>query len=284
MNPIQNNGAEAQNVPLYERIDKVDVTKTDTLSQELAGLTEEANAEVSNVFSKDGEGGAKVTGGESCGLNIIKSSFCCLNGKIKASIQSASDEAKQIYQQLALKVSETIDRLTKAMNGVNPDVAAFEPKETDAQEVEPKTEKAQITANTLRIPARKFMALSDNKKEGERILTEYNNCIDSSYNSNRKIASNLKCFQAKYAEMLKTVASSIDDDGKYLLSNLYDQIDSQIRYYSDLADKEAEENQENIINSMTYIPSNPSAGDIASAKKPEGPDPRADWTKIVNPD
>ncbi len=134
MNPIQSNGVETQNAPLYERIDKVDITKTDKLSQELAGLTEEVNTEINNAFSKDGDGGAKVTSQEKCGLNIIKSSLCSLNYKIKTSIQNASDEAKQVYKQMLQNVSTTIDRLTEAENGVNPDIATLEPKDTDAQE------------------------------------------------------------------------------------------------------------------------------------------------------
>ena len=65
---------------------------------------------------------------------------------------------------------------------------------------------------------------------------------------------------------------------------IFNYVDNDFLTITPYMDKDAEENQENMVNTMTHIPSNPSAGEIAAAKRPEGPDPRADWAKIVNPD
>ena len=157
-----------------------------------------------------------------------------------------------------------------------------EPEVTDAQQSQKPSDKTKDTAARLRIPDKKFTVISDDKYECNSIKKAYDRCFGDK--SNRKIASDLKCFQARYAEQLKTVASSIGDDGKYMIETLYDQVSSQIRFYSELADKDAENNMQDMISAMTQLPSQPTAEQVAAASKSEGPDPRANWVKIVNPD
>ena len=151
------------------------------------------------------------------------------------------------------------ERIAEAERTKQAEQAALEPDETDSQKAESSTSKVKITAETLRIPDRTFKYLSDNKRECEQIKREYDKCLNGSYQSNRKIASNLKCFQAKYEKLLKEVAPSIRNDGQYILENLYDQVGSQIRYYDKLADKDAEQNKQNLINTLSKVPEQPSA-------------------------
>ena len=269
---IQNVNSSS-NAPEYKTPDDINLKPADVYNSQKIGNT---LAGIENSVQRDLDNALQ----DGVIDNTEKNTLQAWLGQVKTLSKSISYIVSKTYEDYRTRLNNVIKKL-ETHTKTEENIASYEPKKTDAQQDKPQT---KVTESTLRIPDRKFMALSDNKKEGERILTEYNKCIDDAYNSNRKIASNLKCFQAKYEEMLKTVASSIENDGTYKISNLYEQIESQIRYYSDLADKDAEENQENMVNTMTHIPSNPSVGEIAAAKRPEGPDPRADWVKIVNPD
>lgn len=129
-----NGAASAQKPTLLERIDKVDVSNTNKLSQELAGITDEVNAKIANAFSADGDGGEKVTKSESASLNILRTYLCNLNSRLKSSLQNANDQIKNVYEQLVKNTTELIERTTNAENGKNPDaLASCEPEETDAQ-------------------------------------------------------------------------------------------------------------------------------------------------------
>lgn len=124
-----NGSVPAQQPSLAERIDNVNVSDTNQLSETLAGLTNEANQEIQKAFEDK-----RITQKESGSLNFLMSKFCSLNGRIKTAIKTAGEEIKNTYEQLSKNLDNTIERLTKASNGKNPDVAVQEPTETDAQD------------------------------------------------------------------------------------------------------------------------------------------------------
>ena len=111
-------------------------------------------------------------------------------------------------------------------------------------------------AENLRIPDRKFTGFSNFQQS---IMNEYKACIDSKNLTNGRISANLKNFQAKYEEELKQIAASVSDDGIYEIDNLYTQLDSQIRFYGELAKRDAKQNNEKAINQKYNVPQRPSA-------------------------
>lgn len=135
---------------------------------------------------------------------------------------------------------------------VNDSQKNYEPQETDAQTELPKP--SESLAEELRIPERKFQYISDNKNMCERIKKEYYSCLDNAEYSNQMKSSKLKCFQAKYGDELKKVSSSVKDDGKFVIENLYEQIESQIRYYSELAKKDTEQIKKDKVDALTQLP------------------------------
>ncbi len=112
------------------------------------------------------------------------------------------------------------------------------------------------TANSLRIPDRKFSSFTNFQQS---IMNEYKACIDSKNLTNGRIAANLKNFQAKYEEELKQIAASVSDDGIYEIDNLYTQLSSQIRFHSELARRDTEKNNEEALNLKYNVPRRPSA-------------------------
>ena len=131
---VSGTGAE-QKPTIIERIDSVNIKDTNQLSETLAGLREDAEQEIKNAFADN-----QITKTESKYLSFLMSRFCSLNGQIKTAMRNASDELKNLYEQLSQSLSATIDRLTKASNGKNPDAQAVvvsEPAETDDKRPKP---------------------------------------------------------------------------------------------------------------------------------------------------
>lgn len=129
----------------------------------------------------------------------------------------------------------------------------YEPQLTDAQAQEKNWELE------LRIPESKFKDIPD----GERIKQKYYTIIDSKNISNEHKASRLKMFLASHEKELKAVKSSIDGDGKYVIKHLNEQVESQIRYYSDLAKKEQEQIEQDRIDALTKLLEKPKKENVA---------------------
>ena len=280
MRPDGANSPKEQSLPpsLPARIDAADVTKTN----EVNDISTDVETKIKEFFSQGSEDKENISKGEKEQLGSIKTSLMNLYYKVRYQYVRAEDEAAKTYKKLADNLLGLIQKATSAIEGNNPyEVASYEPDDTDsnAPTVEP-SKKTEITAKALRIPDRKFQAISDNKIECEQIKREYAKCLDNPYQSNRKKASDLKCFQAKYEQQLKNVASSINSDGEYEIKNLFDQVSCQIRYYDKLADKDLAQNKQDAIDTMTALPKPPSEEQVNAALRPEGPDPRIDWAQI----
>ena len=271
---IQNVGGSPE-VPEYKTPDDVDknfkpadVYNSQKIGNALAGIEQSVSREIEKAMA-DGV----VDDTERQTLNAW------LN-KAQGLSNSIANIVSKTYEDFRARFDTVIQNIEQHIGAKD---RSYEPTETDSRAVDT-SKNTEINEKTLRIPDRKFMVISDRQSECEIIKKEYNKCLNNPYNSNRKKASDLKCFQAKYEVMLKTVASSIDNDGIYDISTLYDQVGSQIRYYDKLADRDAEQNQQDLRDKFAQIPSHDNAAEIAAAKRPEGPDPRANWVKIVNPD
>lgn len=263
---------------LPARIDAADVTKIN----EVNDVSTSVDKKIQEFFSQGSENDERISDGEMEQLGLIKSSLLKLYDKVRYQYVRAEDEAAKTYKKLADNLLSLIQKTTSASEGNNPyEVTSYEPDSTDSNaSAVASSKKTEVTANTLRIPDRKFQSFSNNKKECEQIKREYAKCLDNPYQSNRKKASDLKCFQAKYEKQLKDVAPSIKTDGEHEIKNLFDQISCQIRYYDKLAEKELAQNKQDAIEAMTTLPKPPSEEQINATLRPEGPDPRKDWAQI----
>ena len=134
MDPISSGGNTEKTKPtiteISQRLDAIDVSDSDKLSKELAGLTDDMNAEIRDAFA-DGS----VDKDESTRLDLIMSNLCRFNGRIKMAMRNTAEEVKNTYEQLSANVSTLIERMTTAMNGKDPDQVALEPGESDAQQL-----------------------------------------------------------------------------------------------------------------------------------------------------
>ena len=138
MKPIDGAGnAEQPKQPtLLERISSVNVSDTNKLSQNLAGITADVDKEITKAFSEEGDGGKSVTNDEASNLDLLRTNLCNLKYRIKTAMQNAGDELKNLYEDMISRVSVSIKRATDASAGKNPDrVVAYEPSETDSAPV-----------------------------------------------------------------------------------------------------------------------------------------------------
>ena len=155
MDPIASSGNTEQAKPtiieISQRLDNIDVSNSDKLSKELAGLTDDMNAEIRNVF-EDG----KVTKDESMRLDLIGTNLCRLNVRIKNTMKNATEEVKKTYEQLTGNLTNLINRMTDAKNGKDPDQLALEPEETDAE----------LMAQEVKVPSRMYWNEDQSDIEG----------------------------------------------------------------------------------------------------------------------
>ena len=132
MDPISSGGNTEKTQPtigeISQRLDKIDVSNAEKLSNELAGLSEDMNAEIRAAFDNDG----KIDKDESSRLYLIETNLCRLSWRIKSAMQNATDEVKNTYEQLVSNLKNLINKVSDASNGKDPDQVALEPGETDA--------------------------------------------------------------------------------------------------------------------------------------------------------
>lgn len=239
----------AQQPTLVERIDAVDISKINELSETLAGLKNDTEQEIKEAFA-DG----KITKKESQNLSFLMSRFCSLNGQFKTAIRNASEELKNLYEQLSQSLSATVDRLTKASNAKNPDeqaVVVAEPEETDNQK--PKAQKVDLKQlSNADLIAEAEMIKSQFHPEG-LMKRDYESCFTNVWGSGTKITENdyrviegnLKKFQEKYKNELQNTGSSFDNFDNY------SKIETQITYYTELAARKKEENNQQYLDALS---------------------------------
>ena len=140
---------------------------------------------------------------------------------------------EQINSNISAKIKQ---KCAEVLGGLEYLKETFESFINDATQdsLEPDTTDADNFNHDLLIAPERLFSLED-----PHMKQDYYDCLNANI-SNRLKASKLQIFQAKYKENLKNIASSVKTDGTYELNNLYDQITSQIKYYTDLADKEIE--------------------------------------------
>ena len=243
MRPDSVNGAvPAKQQTLLEKIDSVDIKNTNQLSETLAGLRNDAEQEIKEAFA-DG----KITDKESKHLSLLMSRFCSLSGQIKTAIRNASEELKNLYEQLSQNLTDTINRLTDASNGKNPDQALLEPSETDAKK--PKAGPVDIKQWSKEdLVAEAGIIKSQFRPEGI-MKRDYDSCFTHVFGSGAKIDSNdygmikgnLERFLSKYKKELQNNVLSfqkIDNSSR---------IETQISYYAELERREIEQNKKDYI-------------------------------------
>lgn len=209
------------------------------LAKALAGLENEVNQAIKNAVA-DKKISAKEYK-ELSGLQLIATKYL---DKAAQMLPDLVDSFVGLYN----KVAEVFqnEKYTVVNN--------YEPQVTDAQAQEKNWELE------LRIPESKFKDIPD----GERIKQKYYTIIDSKSISNEHKASRLKMFLASHEKELKTVKSSIDkDDSKYVIEYLNEQVESQIRYYSNLAKKDEEQIKQDRIDALTKLPERPKKENVA---------------------
>ena len=231
---IQNvNGS--QEVPEYKSPEDVnlkpaEVYESQKIGNVLAGIENSVDRDINQALANDG----LIDDAERSLLERWLS-------KAKSVTKSITGIVSKTYEGYCERFTAVINKLEEHINTAQAS-NEYEPDETDADVQNHKAQSKEVTAEMLRIPERKFSYFAKHIKD------EYYRCVDNKNSSNRKIASDLKCFQAKYEKELKEVASSIDSDSKYRIDTLYDQIESQIRYYETHAEEDAKKNQEEYLN------------------------------------
>ncbi len=189
-------------------------------------------------------------------LSLIDNMFVNVSDNVKEKCEQAINTALKLIKDLCKEAGINKYDNEQGIVFENDEAQYYtyndEPTETDAGMDYTTREMRKLsyqelteTAKRLQIPEKKF----DNFEHFQKQVKErYNACIDPRGKTNGIIAADLKSFQARYEEELKTIASSVSDDGIYEIKNLYEQLDAQIRFYEELAIRDTQENKQIALN------------------------------------
>ena len=198
-------------------------------------------------------------------LSLIDNMFVNVSDNVKEKCEHATETAlkliKDLCKEAGIKKYDNEKGIVFENNEAEYYTYEEEPSETDTERYNPFVYISEMSdkeikekIEELRVPEGKF-ELIEAKNKVEDIKQKYNKCFNlpTKENRNGRIAANLKTFLAYcYAEDvlqdLKNIRSSIGTDGRLELNNIEDQINSQIHFYEELAEREKQENKQIALN------------------------------------
>lgn len=245
--------------------------KEEEVKNTIFDLQENINNDMANNILADGEVSNEEKVQIKNWINLIDNMLGSISSQVQEKLADLITSLEDLAANLFMEINETkYDGENIEIEKENDEtfISRKTPATDDSEtETEPELyedrmlkqlsyDEVAATADNLRIPDRKFSNFTNFQQS---IMNEYKACIDSKNLTNGRIAANLKNFQAKYEEELKQIAASVSDDGIYEIDNLYTQLSSQIKFYSELARRDSEKNNEEALNLKYNVPGRPSA-------------------------
>ena len=269
MRPDGVSGAEqVQKQTLMESVAKLAETVSATnyqIPNSLAGINDGVNAVFTNVNqqikeffenNEKGDNGESISANEQTQLKALRAEV----DKLQNTFRNISVATDNTYRSIQDKILKIIDNIRSASEGVMPNLTvAQEPKETDIKKPNANSVDLKQLSNDDLIAEAEIIK-SQFRPEG-LMKSDYESCFTNVWGSGAKITSdkyriiegNLKNFQEKYRNELQNTGSSFDEFDNY------SKIDTQISYYTELAERAKQKNEKEYINNLGSRTRQPSA-------------------------